>query len=134
MKYIKPLLIVLLLSGCSSSDNADEDKRIWRDDSERIVIVQDNGNVPNGESRYVTYDYTRDTLTIEAKNILPTISSVSKDLKCDQDATTYKITVTNGSGLEKVYHSNNKACNDTKGMVFVETSEISSLIPNLFNY
>jgi len=137
MRFVKSLLVVLMLSGCSGDEDGDKlegEMAIWVKDSERIVIVQDNGNVMNSEDRYVTYDYSRDTLTVEAKQILPTIYPVSTGLTCIEDGTTYEISITNGSGLEERYYSSNRACNNTEDMMFVETSEISSLIPKLFTY
>lgn len=137
MKFLKSLSIILVLSGCSGDEDGDKlegEMGIWAQDSERVVIVQDNGNVMNSDERYVTYDYSRDTLTVEAKEILPTIYPVITGLTCIEDGATYEITITNGSGLDETYYSSNRACNNTEGMRFLKTSEISSLIPKLFTY
>jgi len=107
---------------------------IWNEYSERVVFVQDNGNVIESNDRYVTYDYSRDTLTVEAKDALPVIQVVIDGLTCVEDGVTYDITVTSSSGEDKTYYSANKACDAAQELNYVKTEEISSLIPLLFTY
>lgn len=138
MKIVKLFWLAIVLLGCNdtSSNNkgATDELFLWNDNAQRIVIVQDNGNTPPSEDRYVTYDYSRDTLTVEAKAFLPTMRLVTDGLSCVEDGTTYEVTVTDSSGLEQTYYSSNKACNDIEDMEFISEADIQHLIPLLFTY
>lgn len=134
MKIIKLVSLAFILVACSDDSNNQQSVSIWNDDSERIVIVQDKGNTPNSDDRYTTYDYSRDTLTANAKDALPKILSITEPLTCAEDGVTYDVTITSGSGEESTYFSSNMACGDTEGLYFVLVEDIDSLIPLLFNY
>lgn len=101
---------------------------LWNENSQKIVIIQDNGNVPPGSNRYVTLDYSRDSLTVEAQELLSEIGLVSDGLSCIIDGTSYKVTVTDDSGLDTVHYSNTSACNNFGDTKFLSEADIELLI------
>jgi len=125
MKKMVFVFLTLALTACGASDPGD---LIWSLSSQRIIIVQDNGNVLHSEERYITYDYSLDSLSANSKNKLSSIRTISTRLTCQEDGTSYKLTITDGSGIGRVYYSNNTACNDTSELYFIETKDITTLI------
>ena len=123
------------MASCSDNGNGDESQlseaeiiRIWSDDSERLLIVQDNGNVMDSGERYTTYDYSRDILTKNEKDILVSIETVQDGLSCVNDGVTFEVVVTNGSGQEITYYSDNKACDTSIDVSYIEYEKVESLI------
>lgn len=98
---------------------------LWKEDSERIVIVQDNGNAT---VRYKTYDYSRDTINETARRFMSNIVVIEDGLSCINDGVTYFVTVTDGSGIESHYHSSNAACRDIENSKYLDTEKIANLI------
>jgi hypothetical protein len=132
VKFIGMIPLVFLLSGCDDDSSSPSETAIWNEYSQRIVIVQDNGNVQNSEDRFISYDYSLDTLSIEAKELLPKINTTSSELSCANDGVTYEVTITDDTGLDRDYLSNNKACNDVVAE-FVDTGDLDDLIQLLSN-
>lgn len=134
MKHIFLTIFAMLLIACggSSSDDKKEDQiAMWDESSQRVQIIQDNGNVFNSNTRYVTYDYSLDSLSIESKENLLAINTISSPLTCIEDGVTYKLIITDETGRETSYLSNNKACNNFEGLYFVDIKDITSLIQKL---
>ena len=127
MKLLKIVPLVLLISGCNDDSSSSNEASIWDESSQRIVIIQDNGNVPNTENRFLTHDFSLDTLSTEAKEILPEIKTKNNELSCVNDGVTYVVTITDSSGLEKEYLSSNRACSNVSA-VFLDTNDLDELI------
>ncbi len=125
MKKVILILSMLLLTACGSSDSG---LLIWGLSSQRLVIFQDNGNVPSLEGRTRTYDYSLDNLSDKSKNKLYSMRATSSSLACHFDGRLYRITITEDSGLEKNYYSSNSACNDVEKLDYINTKDITDLI------
>lgn len=124
MKKVILIFSMLLLIACGSSDSG---LLIWGLSSQRLVIFQDNGNVPNSEERTKTYDYSRDNLSTKSSNKLSSMRTTSSSLACHNDGTSYRLTITEGSGEENVYYSSNSVCNETTSD-YIKTKDITELI------
>ena len=127
MKLLRMIPLVLLISGCNDDSSSSNEISIWDESSQRILIVQDNSNVPNTENRFITHDFSLDTLSPEAKDILPQIKTKNTELSCVNDGVTYEVTITDSSGLETEYLSSNRACNNVNA-IFLDTSDLDNLI------
>tara|TARA_R110001583_G_scaffold124463_1_gene275895 strand:- start:399 stop:812 length:414 start_codon:yes stop_codon:yes gene_type:complete len=127
------LTFLLVACGADSTNNVSDDDQqaIWSDVSQRIVIVQDNGNVPDPNERYITYDFSLDSLSTENKNMLQSFTPIASPLSCVEDGVTYELTITDETGINTVYISNNKACNDIEGLLFIKLEDITLLISQL---
>jgi len=126
------LTFLLIACGADSSDNSNNDqKAVWSDLSQRVVIVQNNGNVPDPNERYITYDFSLDSLSSENKNMLQSLTPIAAPISCVEDGVTYELTITDEAGLNTVYLSNNKACNDIEGLLFIKLEDITLLISQL---
>lgn len=125
------LTFLLIACGADSSDDNNDQKAVWSDLSQRVVIVQNNGNVPDPAERYITYDFSLDSLSSENKNMLQSLSAITSPLTCDEDGVTYELTITDEAGINTVYLSNNKACNNIEGLLFIKVEDIASIISQL---
>ena len=134
MKNIICGALTFLLIACgadSSNDSNDDQKAVWSDLSQRVVIVQNNGNVPDPDERYITYDFSLDSLSSENKNMLQSLTAITSPLTCDEDGVTYELTITDEAGINTVYLSNNKACNNIEGLLFIKAEDIALIISQL---
>ncbi len=132
MKVITLFMVLLCLVSCNVevglNNNlwgGNSEISLWKADSERIVIVQDNGNAT---VRYQTYDYSRDTINESARKFMANLMVTEDGLSCINDGVTYFVTVTDGSGIDSNYHSSNAACGDSKNSSYIDTEKIASLI------
>jgi hypothetical protein len=125
------LTFLLIACGADSSDDNNDQKAVWSDLSQRVVIVQNNGNVPDPDERYITYDFSLDSLSSENKNMLQSLTAITSPLTCDEDGVTYELTITDETGINTVYLSNNKACNNIEGILFIKVEDIASIISQL---
>jgi len=110
-KLIVTALIALsVLTGCKEAEDGEvvlQEPTVWTTDSERLVIRE------NRNSRYTFYDYSRDTLPANVKTKLYALETTDKDIVCRAGGETYEITITDNSGLERVYASADGRCGDT---------------------
>ncbi len=133
LKYIIVLLFIpfLLLCSCKSEQESisidSQNENIWKSNSRQIYILRFNGLTEDPDDRYSELDYTKESLSEEAVQKLETITTTTNNLECWNDAETYDITITNDSGNDNEYFSNNKACNDVSGKKFVSKSEVNEL-------
>jgi len=125
------LTFLLIACGADSSDDNNDQKAVWSDLSQRVVIVQNNGNVPDPDERYITYDFSLDSLSSENKNMLQGLTAITSPLTCDEDGVTYELTITDEAGINTVYLSNNKACNNIEGLLFIKVEDIAAIISQL---
>ena len=126
-KLVVLIIAVFLISGCQNETNsscAGCGAYIWTNTSQRIVINKNGGLLPQNE----TFDYVRDTLPNSAELKLKQIRINNTELECWNDGFTYEIVITDETGSDSEYFSNNKACNDVEGKSFVDTQEIEGLI------
>ncbi|MBL4798735.1 MAG: hypothetical protein JKY50_15050 [Oleispira sp.] len=134
MKHILHTIFAFSLIACGGSSSDDTQKyqvAMWDESSQRVQIIQDNGNVLNPNSRYVTYDFTLDSLSAKSKETLLTIDTISSPLTCAEDAVTYELIITDETGTDTSYLSNNKACNNIEGLHFIDIEEITLLIEKI---
>lgn len=134
MKNIICGALTFLLIACgadSSNDSNDDQTAVWSDLSQRVVIVKINGNVPDPDERYITYDFSLDSLSSENKNMLQSLTAITSPLTCDEDGVTYELTITDEAGINTVYLSNNKACNNIEGLLFIKAEDIALIISQL---
>ena len=130
MKNIICGALTFLLIACGA-DSSNDQKAVWGDLSQRVVIVQNNGNVPDPDERYITYDYSLDSLSSDIKNMLQSLTAITSPLTCDEDGITYELTITDEAGINTVYLSNNKACNNIEGLLFIKAEDITLIISQL---
>ncbi len=128
--YIFNLFLLLFLASCTTgNDNTSTNPNaIWSDTSASIEISQFNGYTPSSENRYTTYSYNTNSLTNFAIEKLSSISLTTVELSCHEDNISYQVSITDDSGATKIYHSNNKACNDYSALEFVSTEDMEQLI------
>jgi hypothetical protein len=134
MKNIICGALTFLLIACgadSSNDSNDDQTAVWSELSQRVVIVKNNGNVPYPDERYITYDFSLDSLSSENKNMLQSLTAITSPLTCDEDGVTYELTITDEAGINTVYLSNNKACNNIEGLLFIKAEDITLIISQL---
>ncbi len=131
MKITLILLCALLLAACIEDPETGEMSLepfdpVWTTTSERIVIVRSHSHEIEG-ARLTVYDHSRDTLTSEAKNALYNLSTTKQNLQCQEDGSTFEITITDGTGEDSIYLSSNRACNDSAGP-FIDAGNLLELI------
>jgi len=131
MKKMIFIISIFLLTACGGS--SDPGFLIWSLSSQRLVIYQHNGNVPSSEERTKTYDYSLDNLPTKSKEKLSSMRTTSNSLACHIDGTSYRVTITESSGVEKIYYSSDSACNNTAEFDFIKTKDIKELITLLTN-
>ena len=124
--YFITTLFLFVLSGCNGNSTG-----IWSDESQRIQIIKDNGNVPSIENRYVEYDYSLDTLSTDALNKISNIKTTKDNLFCSNDGVTYEIIITDGNGMLTTYVSNNRDCGRENETSFVTVDSVQSIIDSL---
>lgn len=100
---------------------------IWTGNSERIVIHQTGGATAVNK----LYDYTRDSLNDQALTVLRQIQVDNDDLQCWSDAFSYKITITDKRGRDRVYFDNVNVCNDRFDKSHIDESQINDLLRKL---
>jgi hypothetical protein len=124
-KHLFASLSVIILFGCNNYSNCEGcGAHIWDDKSQRIKIIKSGGLLPTTQ----TFDYVRDTLPESANQKLNDIRVNNTNLECWNDAFTYDIVITDESGVDHNYFSNNKACVDVDGKDFVDTLLVEELI------
>jgi len=131
------ILLFISLTGCSSDSEPDvadpkfKSTPIWNGESQRIIITQDNGYVPPGEERYTEYDYSLDTLSQNALGKIKAINMTETNLHCANDGVTFKIEITDSSGMIDIYVSNNRKCGRDDEIIFVSTDSITEIVESL---
>ena len=128
---MKPYVFVpciLFFVACAEDEQSEP---IWTDESQRIVITVDNGNVPADASRYQVYDRSLDTLSDTATSMLENMTTTGDDLFCQNDGRTYELSITDESGLETLYGSDNADCGRMEYDGFVEAEWVEDLISEL---
>lgn len=103
---------------------------VWDDSSERLhVVVADNSPLPLGTDRYTYYDYSRDSLSLNAITALLGLMTSTEDLFCMVDGTSYVVTITDSSGLETVYSAHSNACNNAApGRRYIQAGALRALL------
>ncbi|MEE9302546.1 MAG: hypothetical protein V3U84_02065 [Thiotrichaceae bacterium] len=137
MKLTIILMVFTILIGCKTTSSGDVDitqpptGEIWNSKSERVFIVDVADGLELGTSDIV-YDYSRDTLPAAAKTALFNLTTTTENLTCPSDGGYYTITVTENTGLDKLYLSDNKDCGHTENVEgFIKSEDIMALIPLL---
>lgn len=137
MRLTVILMIFAILTGCKTTTSGDVDitepptGEVWNSKSERVFIVKVADGLDPG-SLDLVYDYSRDTLPAAAKTALFNIATTTENLTCPSDGGYYTITVTENTGLDKLYLSDNQDCKHTENVEgFIKTEDIMALIPLL---
>lgn len=123
--------LVCVLSGCSGSNNTDNDDAsatLWTEESERIFITRFNGYTPSSEEQSSVFDYSRDTLNSDALTHLRTVKTTTENLECIEDGISYDLIITDGTGIERAFFSSNKSCNGVEADSFIEKEDLDRLI------
>lgn len=123
-----------VLLGCNGSSNVTEDDigtLIWTAQSERILLTRFNGYTVNEEDRYSVYDLSRDTLTAEALEVLDAIKTTVSDLGCSEDQQSFDVVITDGSGMEQTFYSDNRVCNNIEADGFIALEQLNSFVESL---
>ena len=128
-------LISTLFIGCGPdankvADEVFEKAKIWTDKSEKIEIVQYNGNVHTTDRRTEIYTNTREKLSSKAEQRLNTTYAWEnlQGMTCTEDGVTYSIKVSDNNSKITQYYSANIYCNNTKGKKFIPVVNIEKLI------
>ncbi len=122
--------IFFVLIGCTTGNDSDatDHNLIWSTQSTSLIITRFNGYTPTTEERYSKFEYTSQSLPVEIKDILTSVSTTTSELSCQEDAVSYQIDISDKFGITNTYHSNNKACNDYSNLIFIDVIEITQII------
>ncbi len=137
MKLAVIFMLFAILVGCKTTSSGDVDITqpptggVWNSKSERLFIVKVAGGLELG-SLDIVYDYSRDTLPAAAKTALFNLATTTENLTCLSDGGYYTITITENTGLDKFYLSDNQDCGHTDNVEgFIKNEDIMALIPLL---
>lgn len=93
-----------------------------------LQIIQDNGNVPPGEDRYVEYNYSRSELEENMLQAIDEIPVATENLYCSDDGVTYEVNLTDFYGEVFTYVSTNRDCGGEDETAFISIEDIEELL------
>jgi len=128
-------LLTMLLTGCGSTNDILEKKKIWNEKSEKIEIVQYSGQIQSNEHRVELYSNSKAKLSDATLRKLNTTYAFDnlQGMSCATDAITYRVIVFGQNNSLSQFYSANTYCDNTKGKRFIPVVNIEQLIEILEN-
>lgn len=126
------MISFLFFVACGDQDSESNDHPLTPPQNiKNLSIIQDNGNVRPGDTRFIEYDFDQNELSDDAVQLLDEITTTSEDLYCSNDGITYVITITDDNEDVFTYASNNRDCGRENESLFISVDDIENLISAL---
>ena len=128
-------VITMLLTACGSTNDIFEKKKIWNEKSEKVEIVQYNGQIQSNEHHIEAYAHSKTNLSDATLKKLNTIYAFDnlQGMSCAADAITYRVIVFGQNNSLSQFYSANTYCDNTEGKKFIPVVNVEQLIKILEN-